>query len=62
MFAPPSPVKEDKEKVCYVLVGTLSLFMCQVKPSAIRILLFGTKYLIIPPKSFGKDTYVFLCI
>jgi hypothetical protein len=28
MFAPPSPVKEEKEKVRHVLVGTLSLFFC----------------------------------
>jgi hypothetical protein len=28
MFAPPSPVKEEKEKVRNVLVGTLSLLLC----------------------------------
>jgi hypothetical protein len=60
MFAPPSPVKEEKEKVSYVLVGTLSLLLCvncQVKPTAVRILLFVTKYLIIfPPKKVMVNT------
>ncbi len=59
MFAPPSPVKEEKEKVSPSWYP-YPFIMCQVKPSAIRILLFGTKYLIIPPKSFGKYTYVLL--
>jgi hypothetical protein len=36
MFAPPSPVKEEKEKVRNVLVGTLSLFMFQLSSQASR--------------------------
>jgi hypothetical protein len=61
MFAPPSPVKEEKEKV---RTGWYPkhFIRSQVKLAAIRILLFGTKYLIIPPKSFGKYTYVLLFI
>jgi hypothetical protein len=46
MFSPPSPVKEEKEKVRHVLVGTLSLSLC-VKSSqtAILLLLFCDKIL-----------------
>jgi len=55
MFSPPSPVKEEKEKV---RTGWYPkpFIVWQVKLSAIRTLLFVTKYLIIPPQSYGKYT------
>ncbi len=55
MFSPPSPVKEEKEKV---RTGWYPkpFIVWQVKLSAIRTLLFVTKYLIITPQSYGKYT------